>query len=542
MASSQNCGDYNQILSAYLDGEITPAERTELLQHLATCPECRARLEEYRAIGTRIRGLPPVVVPDSLTASIYMQTVDAPPRRLQILSSRAAYPIAAVAAVLLVFIVAVFLLVDGYQRRIDPNIVGSSPTNDMMWRTSEPIRITFNKEMDKESVEAALGIQPTSEREALATTWEGNTLIIGQNRSLKPGTQYRVSITTEARDKWGNPLSEPFDLGFRTSMDVATVEGTATPEPTATPTVTPEPDVRVQSSPTPSNKPSPTQTPESAAPTNTPVPAAEPTRTPTPLVGTGSNNQDPPQQSGSTPVAPPSDPDPTATPTNVPPPPATATPRPEPTPEPTAVPPTQEPEPEPTPTREPEPEPTVTPTPTEVVQEPTPTTEPEPTQTPDSVAITGAFANVYWRNEPVRIGLGQPVEVEQPISVEELDFQNGKMLHNLATGEIFLMQTSGTWEFVLNTSDGEWPEFVEVDDTGLYEPGGVFGYVWQADSYVAETLGLAVSGEISAYNTVSQQFETGHMFYSVDGFIYVLYESGFWELYPDAGPLTDDSE
>lgn len=536
MAGNQRCGDYNQILSAYLDGEVTPAERTELLQHLASCPDCRARLEEYRAIGTRLRGLPPVVVPESLTASIYMNTVDAPPRRLQILSSRAAYPIAAVAAVLLVFIVAAFLLVDGYQRRIDPNIVGSSPSNNMMWRTSDPIRITFNKEMDKESVEAALGIQPTSERDALSREWEGNTLIIGQNRSLKPGTQYRVSITTEARDKWGNPLSEPFQLGFTTSMDVATQDETPTAEPTITPSPSPTPSpetaARAEASPTPPSSLDPTATPNTAPPTTTVQPAT-PTSTPNTGEGSGTGNQQPPQQQDPPPVVDP-------TPTNVPlPPPPTETPLPTATPvppTPTQVPPTQTPE--PTPTTEPEPEST----PTQEAPEPTPTEEPEPTPTPDSVAITGPFANVYWRNEAVRIGLGDPADVEQQISVEELDFQNGKMLHNLATGEIFLMRTEGTWEFVLNTSEGEWPEFVEVDESGLYEPGGVFGYVWQSDPYVAETLGLAVSGEINAYDTVTQEFETGSMYYSIDGFIYVLYENTFWELYPDAGPLTDDSE
>lgn len=536
MANSGRCGNYREILSAYLDGEVSPAERTELLQHMAVCAECRAALEEYRAIGTRIRGLAPVVVPETLTASVYMHTVDAPPRRLHLLTNRLAYPMAAVAAVLLVFIVAAFLLVDGYQRRIDPTIVGSSPSNEMVWRTTEPIRITFNKEMDRQSVENALAIIPTSESD-LQKTWEGNTLIIGQNRLLKPGTSYRISVTTEARDKWGNRLSEPFTLGFTTTMNVATDE--PTPDPTPTATATQEAAVAVQSSPTPE------ATRQQQRPTATVPPPASPTPEPqnTPENNGNQSNdgngeqqqpqepqqpQPPPQQQD---PEPPAVPEPTATPQ---PPVPTETPVPEAPADPTPEPPTATPE--PTPTLEPTPEPT----PTEVVPTPVPTEPPAPTATPDTIAVTGSFGNVYWRNESVRSGLGEPLAVEYAVNVEELDFQRGKMLHNRATGEIIMMLTSGHWEFVLNTSTGELPEFTVDEETGLWRPGGVFGYVWESDPYYADALGLAFSDQPYGYESLSQDFTSGQMYYSPDGFIYVLYSSAYWELYPDAGPLADD--
>jgi hypothetical protein len=526
MARNERCRDYNQLLSAYLDGELSATERTDLLQHLSGCHACRAKLDEYRRIGTQIRGLGPVTVPDELTAAIYMHTVDAPPRRLLHLTNRIAYPTAAIAAVLLVFIVAVFLLVDGYQRSIDPSIVGSNPVNETMWNYNEPIRITFNKEMNRESVEAALTIIPTSERDRLQLSWEGNTLIIGGNTALRPGTSYRVEVTTEARDKWGNRLTDRFQLGFQTSTSMTLYEPLPTPAPPATATPEPAPAVVATSTPEP-----PTATIDDAPPTSTP--AAPETATNTPETSSGSTGGNGNQEAPSPTQAPaPAQIEPTQIP--APPPPPTETPVPPPTETPTIIPPTETPvppateEPEPTPTQEPEP-PTVTPVP-----------EPTATATPDTVAITGAFGNVYWRNESVQQRLGLALSRERPVSVLELDFQRGKMLLVHETGQVYVMQTWGAWERLPDTSGDDLPEFLEIDEAGLWEPGGVLGHIWHSDPYYLEALGYAVDSEARSYDSLVQDFDTGRMIYNPEGFIYVLYQGdGMWELYPDAGPLSD---
>ena len=44
-------------LSAYLDGALTPAERTAVDTHLDTCRECRARLAELRGVANLLRSL-----------------------------------------------------------------------------------------------------------------------------------------------------------------------------------------------------------------------------------------------------------------------------------------------------------------------------------------------------------------------------------------------------------------------------------------------------------------------------------------------------
>lgn len=45
-------------LSAYLDGALSPEEATRVAAHLATCPACRAVVEDLRAVRTLIRSAP----------------------------------------------------------------------------------------------------------------------------------------------------------------------------------------------------------------------------------------------------------------------------------------------------------------------------------------------------------------------------------------------------------------------------------------------------------------------------------------------------
>lgn len=536
MAGEQRCNDCNQLISAYLDGEVNPAERSELLQHLATCPACRTSMEQYRSIGTQLRGLAPVLTPDSLTAAIYAQTVDAPPRRLSLLTSRAGYPLAAVAAVLLVFVVAVFLLVDGYQRRIDPNIVGYQPAGDVA-STNDEIRITFNKKMDRESVEKALILQPTSEIERLDLRWEGNTLVIG-GKPLKSSTDYRVSFSSQARDKWGKPLSEQFEMAFGTNPAMGVFES---PEPAvATPTAEVQaPAVPTVAATATTSPPRPTATPQvETRSANTPTPTNTPEASGSSGTGDGSGSNDPPvdddpPQQGNTPTPQPPDPDPTETPRPT----ATTESEPAATEQPTEVQPTptETPVPEPTPTVEPEPEPTEPP--------PTATLEPEPEPTatpdePDTIPVEGSFGNVYWSNELVQTGLGAPTGAAvDGVAALELDFQSGKMFREAVTGTIYVMFTDGRWDYFPDTS-GELPEFMEGDEEGLWTPGGVLGYHWESASLQAQ-LGYALEDAQHEFQTTYQAFETGTMLSSSDGFIYVLYNGGPWELYPDAGPLSD---
>ena len=57
-------------LSAYLDGALTPAERTAVGAHLETCADCRARLAELRGVAVLLASLPESVPSRRLTPRV----------------------------------------------------------------------------------------------------------------------------------------------------------------------------------------------------------------------------------------------------------------------------------------------------------------------------------------------------------------------------------------------------------------------------------------------------------------------------------------
>ena len=55
-----NCERMEKLWITYLDGRATPRERREAEQHLAACPACSRRLEEYRGVWKLLEEVPAV--------------------------------------------------------------------------------------------------------------------------------------------------------------------------------------------------------------------------------------------------------------------------------------------------------------------------------------------------------------------------------------------------------------------------------------------------------------------------------------------------
>ncbi len=52
-----NCRKYEILISAYIDGELTPGEEKALLKHIDDCSACRKKLESMRVMSNRLGGL-----------------------------------------------------------------------------------------------------------------------------------------------------------------------------------------------------------------------------------------------------------------------------------------------------------------------------------------------------------------------------------------------------------------------------------------------------------------------------------------------------
>src|SRR5262245_14406841 len=59
-----------ELLSAYLDGELTPAEKSEVERSLEAAPKLRERLEDLAEVGQAIRSLPRPGAPSDLRRQV----------------------------------------------------------------------------------------------------------------------------------------------------------------------------------------------------------------------------------------------------------------------------------------------------------------------------------------------------------------------------------------------------------------------------------------------------------------------------------------
>lgn len=65
-----NCGKAGTRLGRYLDGELPPAEKSAIAEHLAQCGLCAGRLQELRGIDILLRSAAPPLVPSRLAQGI----------------------------------------------------------------------------------------------------------------------------------------------------------------------------------------------------------------------------------------------------------------------------------------------------------------------------------------------------------------------------------------------------------------------------------------------------------------------------------------
>ncbi len=65
-----SCEKTQELLSAYLDGDLSPAERAEVEAHLAACPECAGLLARLRTALQAFASFPEVEISPALAARL----------------------------------------------------------------------------------------------------------------------------------------------------------------------------------------------------------------------------------------------------------------------------------------------------------------------------------------------------------------------------------------------------------------------------------------------------------------------------------------
>ena len=80
LLASRRHARLRNLLSAYIDGEVTESEAARVEEHLSGCEECRPELDSLRSTVGLLRQLPELELPRSYTLS------EAPSARLALAS------------------------------------------------------------------------------------------------------------------------------------------------------------------------------------------------------------------------------------------------------------------------------------------------------------------------------------------------------------------------------------------------------------------------------------------------------------------------
>jgi hypothetical protein len=270
----------SQLLSAYLDNQLNPAERAKVQAHLATCPACAAELSDLQATVVLLARLPAVPLPRSFVLA------EAPARPS--LLDRLLGPAWGYGALRLATVVAALLLVvlvsgDLLTQYLTPRAAAPmpTPTPALLARQVQP----------SEALPAVPATMPAAPQAVAPTKPPAPApLAAGSPAPTEVFKALPTSLPTTVLPTRGPlPTSTP---GAPTDATVATSRATATPSPAepragiaALATATPSP-TRLLPSATPTAKPqtptpTPTLSPTPPPPTPTVVPTA--TSSPTPL-------------------------------------------------------------------------------------------------------------------------------------------------------------------------------------------------------------------------------------------------------------------
>lgn len=208
-SQSNSSFDDIELLSAYLDNQLSVAERVNLERRLRAEPSLRAELEELRATATLLNSLPPAPPPRSFT----LDPAKVQPRRGWFAPGAGWLRLGGVLATLLVALSATMLLIVGgggetpAQIAIAPTAPGLLPESGPMTAReafTQPPAATAAPAAGAPLVEATVVVEEATEAPAAGILADPGVTAAGEN-GAEAGGAHSLEDPTAAADLQANP-------------------------------------------------------------------------------------------------------------------------------------------------------------------------------------------------------------------------------------------------------------------------------------------------------------------------------------------------
>ncbi len=267
-----SCARYRALISRYLDGELTPRQKADLLHHIETCASCSAALAKYRQSEVLLKRLPESSTPAELKMSVMREArrnrrPRGPVRRLVWSLGGGGHLSARLAGI---GVLVVLLAITGYvvlprtegangltflgtatatpvfiiaptdsptpveQAEDPPQLIASEPTaNATGVDTAASLLLRFDQAMDRRSVERAFRVDPPTDG-TFSWAADNEVRFTPDKNGLLRGVNYSVSLDSGALSLTGTGVPPGTVLRFST---LAAPELVAAWPPAAAPAV-----------------------------------------------------------------------------------------------------------------------------------------------------------------------------------------------------------------------------------------------------------------------------------------------------------------
>ncbi len=110
-----------------------------------------------------------------------------------------------------------------------PLVVSILPEQGAEQPLDQPLELTFDQPMERDSVERAFAIEPGASVDGVFTWLDDRTVQFAFNDGFQRGERYRVRVVETARSQAGAPLNRPFEFNFSAVgfLEVANVQPAA---------------------------------------------------------------------------------------------------------------------------------------------------------------------------------------------------------------------------------------------------------------------------------------------------------------------------